>query len=104
MGVSTAIALQPIGRGFGGEVLGADFSVPLPESEFARVRQAWFDHSFLVFRDLRMTPAQHVAFTRRLGPLHIMEREFNMPDYPEVMVIANEQRDGKQYGSRRVGL
>jgi alpha-ketoglutarate-dependent taurine dioxygenase len=98
------ISLKPIGRGFGCEVIGADVSVPLPEPEFARVRRAWFDHSFLVFRDLHMDPAQHVAFTSRLGPLHIMRREFNHPDHPEVMVIANEQRDGKPYGSRRVGL
>jgi alpha-ketoglutarate-dependent taurine dioxygenase len=104
MDLVTTISLQPIGRGFGCEVIGADFSVPLPEAEFARIRRAWFDHSFLVFRDLRMDPAQHVAFTRRLGLPHIMEREFKHPDHPEVMVIANEERDGKPYGSRRVGL
>ena len=104
MDFSTPMAFKPIGRGFGCEVIGVDLSVPLPEPAFARVRQAWFDHSFLVFRDLRMDPAQHVAFTRLLGPLHIMEREFKLPGHPEVMVIANEERDGKPYGSRRVGL
>jgi len=100
----TTIALKPMERGFGCEVIGLDLSLPLPEPEFARIRQAWFDHSFLVFRDLRMDPAQHVAFTRRLGPIHIMEREFKLPGLPEVMVISNEERDGKPYGSRKVGL
>jgi taurine dioxygenase len=98
------IEFKPIGSGFGCEVIGTDLSVPLPEPAFARIQQKWLDHSFLVFRDLRMTPAQHVAFTRRLGPLHIMEREFKLPEHPEVMVIANEERNGKPYGSRRVGL
>ncbi|MSP01360.1 MAG: TauD/TfdA family dioxygenase [Acetobacteraceae bacterium] len=101
---ATGIELKPIGQGFGCEVIGLDLSAPLPESDFARIRQAWYDHSFLVFRDLGMNPEQHIAFTRRLGPLHIMEREFNLPDHPEVMVIAKEERDGKPYGSRRVGL
>lgn len=104
MDLATALSFIPIGRGFGCEVIGLDLSTPLPEQAFARIRRAWFDHSFLVFRDLRMDPAQHVAFTRRFGPLHIMEREFKLPGHPEVMVIANEQRDGKPYGSRRVGL
>jgi len=102
--VGTTIDLEPIGQGFGCEVIGADLSAPLPEHEFLRIRQAWFDHSFLVFRDLHMDPAQQVAFTRRFGPLHIMEREFKLPGVPEVMVIANEEREGRPFGSRRVGL
>ena len=102
----TAIALKPIGaRSSAAKVIGLDLSLPLPEPEFtAHSPGAWFDHSFLVFRDLRMDPAQHVAFTRRLGPIHIMEREFKLPGLPEVMVISNEERDGKPYGSRKVGL
>lgn len=102
--VAAQIVFTPIKGRFGCEVTGADLSRDLPDAEFVRIRQAWFDHSFLVFRDLVMQPAHQVAFTRRLGPLHIMEREFNLPDHPEVMVIANEMRDGKEFGSRRVGL
>jgi alpha-ketoglutarate-dependent taurine dioxygenase len=102
--VAPRILFAPIQGRFGCEVIGADLSRPLPDADFARIRQAWSDHSFLVFRDIDMDPGQQVAFTRRLGPLHIMEREFNLPDHPEVMVIANEMRDGKEFGSRRVGL
>jgi taurine dioxygenase len=102
--VESTIELIPIKGRFGCQVIGADLSTDLPEAEFTRIQQAWFDHSFLVFRDLVMEPARHVAFTRRLGSLHLMEREFNLPDHPEVMVIANEERDGKPFGSRRVGL
>jgi taurine dioxygenase len=102
--VEPSIELNPIQGRFGCEVIGADLSIDMPEADFARIRQAWFDHSFLVFRDVVMSPADHVAFTRRLGPLHVMEREFNLAEYPEVMVIANEERNGKPFGSRRVGL
>jgi taurine dioxygenase len=102
--VASSLVLTPIKGRFGCEVIGADLSRALPDDDFARIRQAWFDHSFLVFRDIAMLPADQVAFTRRLGPLHVMEREFNLPDHPEVMVIANEERDGKAFGSRRVGL
>jgi taurine dioxygenase len=67
--VPPRILLTPMQGRFGCEVIGADLSRPLPDADFARIRQAWFDHSFLVFRDIDMDPAQQVAFTRRLGPL-----------------------------------
>ena len=51
-----------------------------------------------------MTPAQHVAFTRRLGPLHVMEPlEFNLPEWPEVFVVSNVEENGKPVGLRRAG-
>jgi taurine dioxygenase len=102
--VESTMDLIPIKGRFGCEVIGAEVSSDLPEADFVRIRQAWFDHSFLVFRDAVMDSAQHVAFTSRFGPLHVMEREFNLPDHPEVMVIANAERNGKPFGSRRVGL
>jgi taurine dioxygenase len=101
--LNDSVVLIPIKDRFGCEVIGADLSRPLPDNVFARIWQAWLDHSFLVFRDIEMDPAAHVAFTRRLGPLHIMEREINLPDHPEVMVISNEVRNGKPVGSIRVG-
>ena len=46
-----------------------------------------------------MTPEQHIAFTRRLGPLHIMEPlEFNLPGYPEIFVVSNVEEGGKAVG------
>ena len=50
------------------------------------------------------TPEQHVAFTRRLGPLHIMEPlEFNLPGFPEVLVVTNAEKDNKPIGIKRAG-
>jgi murein tripeptide amidase MpaA len=50
-----------------------------------------------------MTPAEHIAFTRRLGPLHVMKRtyEATLPEYPEVFVVSNAIRDGKPIGLKR---
>ncbi len=51
-----------------------------------------------------MTPAQHLAFTRRLGSLHIMEPpEFNLPGYPEVLVVSNVVKDKVPIGIKRAG-
>lgn len=84
------IDLRPIQGRFGAEIVGLDPAAPLGDAVFARIEQAWFDHSFLVFRDLVMTPYQHITLTRRFGTLHIMTPlEFNLPDHPEVLVLAN---------------
>ena len=63
---AAAVDIRPIQGSFGAEIIGLDLSQELPDAEFRRIEQAWFDASLLVFRDLVMTPEQHIAFTRRL--------------------------------------
>src|SRR5215469_5879126 len=106
MSATTAdIGIRPIQGSFGAEIIGLDLTHDLPEAEFQRIEQAWFAASFLVFRDLMMTPDQHIALTRRLGPLHIMTPlHYNHPDHPEVLVLTNQEEDGKPLGIRRAGM
>ena len=98
---------RPLHATFGAEVLGVDLSRDVDAATLAEIEAAWQRYSILLFRDVDMTPAQHVAFTRRLGPLHIMEPlEFNLPGYPEVLVVV-EHREGQQadrHEARRLGL
>ena len=89
---------------FGAEVLGADLSRPVDATTFAMIEAAWMRHSILVFRDVRMTLEQHIAFTRRFGPLHIMEpRQYNLPGHPEIFVVSNVEEGGKAVGMKRAG-
>ena len=47
---------------------------------------------------------QHIAFTRRLGPLHIMEPlEFNLAGHPEIFIVSNVEEGGKAVGLKRAG-
>jgi alpha-ketoglutarate-dependent taurine dioxygenase len=99
------VEIRPIQGRFGAEVVGLDLSRPLSAVAFGGIEQAWFDHSFLVYRDLEMTPEQHAAFTRRFGPLHIMTPlHFNLPGHPEVMVLTNAMESGKPLGLRGAGM
>jgi taurine dioxygenase len=101
---ASTIEIRPISDGFGAEVIGVDVSSTTDE-DFRRIERAWFDHSILVFRDLDMTPEQHIELTRRFGPLHIMTPpQYNLPDHPEVLVLTNLQEGGKAKGIRRAGL
>jgi taurine dioxygenase/putative 2-oxoglutarate oxygenase len=52
-----------------------------------------------------MTPAQHVAFTRRFGTPHVMTPlQYNHPDHPEIFVVSNVEMGGRALGMRRVGM
>ena len=99
-----ALQFRPLHATFGAEVIGANPADDLDDATIAQIEAAWQRYSILLFRNVEMTPAQHVAFTRRLGTLHIMEPlEFNLPGFPEVMVASNIEKDAKPIGMKRAG-
>jgi alpha-ketoglutarate-dependent taurine dioxygenase len=104
--VAMALAITPLTpSGFGAEVTGIDPALRLDEETFRRVEQAWLDHAVLVFRDVAMTPEQQIAFTRRLGPLHIMvPLQYNLDGFREIFVVGNAEEGGKAVGMRRAGM
>jgi taurine dioxygenase len=83
----------------GAEVLGLDLSKPLGQDDFARIHRAHLDHHVLVFRDQRITPDQQIAFSRRFGPLQIhVLHQFQLPGYPEVLIVSNIVENGQPIG------
>jgi taurine dioxygenase len=98
--------IKSLGSGrFGAEVTGADPGLGLDEAAFRRIEQAWYDHSILIFRGLSLAPEQQIAFTRRLGPLHIMTPpQYNLEGHPEIFVVGNAEEGGKAVGMRRAGM
>jgi alpha-ketoglutarate-dependent taurine dioxygenase len=86
-------------------VIGVAANLRVGDAALRQIEAAWFRHGILVFRGLDMTPAEHVAFTRRFGPPHIMvPSEFNLPEHPEVWVVGNAEADGKPLGLRGAGM
>ncbi len=103
-GESMPIECRPIRGPFGAEIRGVDLARPLTPDVLAELEAAWTRHSLLLFRGVRMTPAQHVAFTRQLGALHVMEPfEFNLPGHPEVFVVSNIEEGARPIGLKRAG-
>ncbi|CAB3761759.1 TauD/TfdA dioxygenase family protein [Paraburkholderia solisilvae] len=83
----------------GAEVIGLDLSKPLADHDFARIHRAHLDYHVVVFRDQRITPEQHVAFSRRFGPLqkHVLH-QFALPAHPEMLIVSNIVENGKPIG------
>ena len=99
------LEIRPIQGEFGAEIIGVSPDLRVDDATLRALEAAWFRHSILVFRDLGMTPADHVDFTRRLGELHIMvPSEFNHPVHPEVWIVGNAVEDGRPLGLRGAGM
>ncbi len=93
------IEIRPFDAPVGAEVLGLNLNQPLSSDEFARIHRAHLEHHVLVFRDQRITPEQHIAFSRRFGPLQIhVLHQFQLAGYPGVLVVSNVIENGKPIG------
>ena len=89
----------------GAEVLGLDLGTPLAPSDFERLHQAHLAHHVLVFREQHITPRQQIDFSRRFGPLQIhVLHQFQLPGYPEVLVVSNIVENGQPIGLGDAGV
>ncbi|MBL8672499.1 MAG: TauD/TfdA family dioxygenase [Alphaproteobacteria bacterium] len=84
------IEVTPLSPVMGAEVRGIDLARPLDDAAFKHVRDTFYRHMLLRFPDQRISPEQHVAFSRRFGPLqvHVLD-QFRHPEHPEIYVLSN---------------
>ena len=98
------VDFQPLMGQFGAEVIGVPPTLNMDDTTFREVEVAWYRHSILLFRGLKMSPEQQIAFTQRLGPLHYMlPPNIVLDGHPEIFVVSNETKDGKPLGLKRAG-
>src|SRR5258706_4590970 len=90
--------------GFGLETSAVDASRPLSDAQFTELEQTFFRGQVLVLREQSLTPAQYVAFARRLGPPepHVID-QFHHPDDPNILILSNRKRDGEPVGLADAG-
>jgi len=90
-----AISVTRTGKTFAAEVEGVDLSEPLDMETVEAIRQAWWDHSILVFRDQYITDEQHIAFSRHFGELQSHSvKDWLLPTHPEILVLSNRGEGG----------
>src|ERR1700732_1327029 len=81
----------------GGEIVDLDLSSPLDDQTFAAGRRAFLESDGLLgFRKQYIPPEQHVALSRRFGPLmiHVL-RQYLLPGHPEIFRISNVVENGE---------
>ena len=94
----------PLSPGFGLEARDVDLSRPLNERAFDELERAFYAGQVLVLRGQKLTPAQFVAFARRLGPPqpHVID-QFHHPDDHNILILSNVKKDGKPTGLQDAG-
>ena len=74
----------------GADVHGVDLARPLDDATFGEIERAFHDRLVLFFHDQRLTPEQHLAFSRRLGPLVRSPYIKHMDEYPDIIAVLKE--------------
>ncbi|MFT6581035.1 MAG: TauD/TfdA dioxygenase family protein [Alphaproteobacteria bacterium] len=99
-----AINVTPLAGGVGGEVTGVDLA---RDEDFQTIHQAFLDHGVIVIRGGALAPEDQVKFSRRFGPL--MGRRPSTPDkvlmpgVPEIILLSNRQKEGRNIGISDAG-
>ncbi|MEM6305854.1 MAG: TauD/TfdA family dioxygenase [Pseudomonadota bacterium] len=82
------IEAKPFAPNLGAEIRGVDLSTPVPDDQFAEIKEAFHKYQVLFFKDQNeIPPEQHVAFGRRFGPLHAHPAAPTMEGHPEIFEI-----------------
>lgn len=94
-----------LGAALAAEIVGIDLSQPLDDAQFSQVVDLFHENLVMVFRDQKLTPAQHVAFSRRLGDLELpVQKAYRLPGQPEIYCISNcVDENGKPLGLADAG-
>jgi len=100
-----AMTVRRLGYALGAEVTGLDLRRPLDEEAVCALRAAWLEHLVLVFPGQDLSAEQHIAFSRRFGPLDDNEAtpQYRDPAHPEILLVTNKEVDGKPSQTRNTG-
>ncbi len=93
---------RPLKSGFGVEVLGFDFPTA-SEQELLAFDAIQRSNAIVVLRDQKLTPAQVMALSRRMGKVSAQHRVGPHPEFPAITILSNKKVDGRLIGAHEVG-
>jgi taurine dioxygenase len=89
------IDVRPMAGALGADIGGVDLAQPLADATFAEIERALHDHLVIFLHDQKLTPEQHLAFTRRFGPISRSPYIKHMDEYPEIIAVLKEADERK---------
>ena len=78
-----AIEVEKLTPIIGAEIGGVDLSRPLDPAQVEEIGRALAENLVIFFRDQDLTPAQHIAFGRSFGDLHVHPAAPHVEGLPE---------------------
>jgi taurine dioxygenase len=94
---SNSLDIRPLAGAIGAEIYGVGLA-DLDEPVVAAIRRAWLDHLVIFFRDQNLTPAQLLAFARRIG--EPVEYPFlkGLDGFPEITPVVKLEHERVNFG------
>jgi taurine dioxygenase len=90
--------VRRVSAAMGAEIVDVDLN-DLSDDAFGQIRDAFHAYQVIVIRGQSLTPAAQLDFSRRFGALEDqLNAHYTVPDYPEVLVLSNDMKDGKPVG------
>ena len=89
--------VKPIAGALGAEITGIDLR-RLSDAEMHEIRRAWLEHLVVFFRDQELTPAEYMAFAKRLG--QPIEYPFvrGIQGFPEIIEVKKLEHEKVNFG------
>jgi len=90
-----------LSEGFGAEVHGVDLR---DGRIFEELKSAFYKYQVLVLRGQKLTATEYLQFARRIGPPepHVID-QFHHPEYADILILSNVEKDGKPTGLADAG-
>ena len=99
-----AIEVIPTGHACGANIHGIDLSQPLDDPTFEKILAAFAKYGILVIHEQNVLPQQQIEFSKRFGEIDIyVLSEYTLDRYPEILLISNVQKNGKNIGLADAG-
>src|SRR5579862_3914849 len=97
LSLSNALDIRPLAGAIGAEIFGVDLA-DLGAPAVAAIRRAWLDHLVIFFRDQSLTPAQLLAFARRIG--EPVEYPFlkGLDGFPQITPVVKLEHERDNFG------
>ena len=91
------IGIHPIAGALGAELSGVDLA-KVDDATMAAIRQAWLEHLVIFFRDQDLSPAQFLAFARRLGDPIEYPFVKGLDEHPEIIPVLKLTHETVNFG------
>jgi taurine dioxygenase len=91
------IGVHPVAGALGAEISGVDLAAA-DDATMRAIRQVWLEHLVIFFRDQTLSPAQFLAFARRLG--EPIEYPFvkGLDEHPEIIPVLKLAHETINFG------
>jgi taurine dioxygenase len=97
---NTTVDIRQVSLAVGAEIHNVDLADPMPDRTYQDIRNALNEHGVIFFRDQKLTPAQHLAFTERFGEIEFDDTSsMSTPDgFPMIGEVRKEPEATRNIG------